>query len=235
MNYAQGLETVISIMLVLPVALNLLIVLTRDKAPRLAYWLMRITPLAVAVAAAPREKMLAVAAQWLADEVKASPLPDDAPASVAAVKVESLVSSDATKTTAPTVASAGLLLVLAIGGSAVGCASPLTTAVSVADAGAAVAESARPLLDQACVEPMSRAARLRDNELALAVAAKCDGPMMAYESLRIAHVALRGAILEVYGGSSHAAALLAQVPELARAGARLAAAVRALSTGTVTP
>ena len=235
MNYAQILETIISVMLVLPVVLNLLIVVTKDRAPRLAYWLTRITPLAIAVAKSPRERMLATAAQWLADEVKQSPLPESAPASVAAVKVEAIVASDATQApppVGPVVSS--LLLMIVLGGAAGGCGSPLATAVHVADAGAAAADAAKPVLEQSCVEPMARAARLHDNDLALAVAAKCDGPMIAYESLRIAHVALRGAILEVYAGRSVEAALLAQVPAIAAAGARLAAAVQKLATGTVT-
>lgn len=134
----------------------------------------------------------------------------------------------------PPPGTASLLLVLVLGGAAGGCGSPLATAVHVADAGAAAADAAKPVLEQSCSEPMARAARLHDNDLALAVAAKCDAPMIAYEALRIAHVALRGAILEVYAGRAVEAALLAQVPTVAAAGARLAAAVQKLATGTVT-
>lgn len=122
MNYAQILEAIISLMLALPVVLNLSIVLTRDRAPKLAYWLMRVSPLAVAVAQAPRERMLETAAKGLVDLVKDSPLPESEPASIAAQKLEAIVASDATKSpTLPPAASTFLLLVV-FGGTLGGCA-----------------------------------------------------------------------------------------------------------------
>lgn len=72
------------VMLVLPIVGNIAIVLLRDRYPVVAYWIQRLTAVAVATAASPKEKR----AEVLVEEVRKLPLPDSAPVSVAAEQVE---------------------------------------------------------------------------------------------------------------------------------------------------
>jgi hypothetical protein len=111
MSYVQFLELVLAVMLTLPVFGNLGVIIFRNSHPRIAYWCMRLSAIAIAAAKAPKDQMIQVAATELAKEVFASPLPDSAPASQAAEKVAALVATEP-KPAAPVVATMALMLVL---------------------------------------------------------------------------------------------------------------------------
>lgn len=82
----------------------------------------------------------------------------------------------------------------------VGCGSPLRVAAEVANAAALAGETAAPILTEVCVEPMKVALASQDRASGIAIANRCDVPIAAYDALRVAHVALRAAIVALASG-----------------------------------
>jgi hypothetical protein len=122
-----------------------------------------------------------------------------------------------------------------------GCGlTPLQGAIITADAMADSVNAAAPILREQCVEPMQVAALAGDKPRGQALAAKCDVPVTVYEAVRLAHVALSGAIVDCAAGkcSTLASALsvaVRTVVKLAPAIAELVGSTAALSVpGKVT-
>lgn len=82
----------------------------------------------------------------------------------------------------------------------VGCGSTLAVAADVANAAALAGETAAPILTEVCVEPMKAALAAQDRAAGIAIANRCDVPIAAYDALRVAHVALRSAIVALASG-----------------------------------
>jgi hypothetical protein len=124
-----------------------------------------------------------------------------------------------------------VLLLLALAGGAAGlsgCGSPLSAAAQVADATALAGEQAAPVLRQHCIDPIPR---LPDAAELAALRRVCDPAMLAYDSLRVAHVALRAAIVAAAGGQLDLARLAPLVADVAQAAAGLADSVRMVRGG----
>lgn len=136
----------------------------------------------------------------------------------------------AEKPAAPTVPPVvgGLLLALGglvLAGALTGCAHPLDTAVRAANGARAVGESARTAITAACV-PAYKAANTAA-QLA-AVDARCLPAERAYVALAVAHAAAVVELQRAQLGQVTAADALAAAQAVGRAGADLAAAVKAV-------
>lgn len=81
------------------------------------------------------------------------------------------------------------LFVLTLG--ALGCGSPIVNAAKVADGASVIQVQAAPILKEKCIEPI---ATVSDAELAK-LREVCDPAIASYESLRVAHIALRSALI----------------------------------------
>jgi len=125
-----------------------------------------------------------------------------------------------------------LLLVLAVGCvPLLGCApSQLQIAANVANVASETGNAAAPVLERHCVAPMRAAAEAGDKAKALKVAELCDPAVSAYESLRVAHVALRGAIVVAASGGD-GAAIGKLLGDLGAAAAQLTQAMMAIHGG----
>lgn len=117
------------------------------------------------------------------------------------------------------------LLLLALSGVAAGlsgCASPTLVAIRVADSAALVGDQAKPVLEQTCIEPIPRATMAELVELRKA----CDPAMLAYDSLRVAHLSLRGAILAADAGTLDPGKLAPLVVQVGKAAFGLSESIR---------
>lgn len=96
---------------------------------------------------------------------------------------------------------------------ATACGSPLQQAATVSNGAAEAGKLAAEVLEEQCVAPMVAAAKRGDVDAAARLATKCDPAMLAYEALRLAHVALRAGIVAAAadGDLSRLAPLVAEV------------------------
>jgi len=88
--------------------------------------------------------------------------------------------------------SPGMLIPLAVLAlAATACGSPVLTAVRISDGAAVLEQQAAPVLEARCVAPVARAS---DAELAK-LRETCDPLVATYDAVRIAHIALRAALI----------------------------------------
>jgi hypothetical protein len=123
-----------------------------------------------------------------------------------------------------------ILLLVTLGGGVMGlsgCGSPMLVAVRTADAAALVGDQARPVLEQECIEPIQRATMAELVELRRA----CDPAMLAYDSLRVAHLSLRSAVLAVDAGTLDPGRLAPLVVRLGKAAFGLSESIRIVAGG----
>jgi hypothetical protein len=125
-----------------------------------------------------------------------------------------------------------LLLALCVGCvPLLGCApSQLQIAASVANVAAETGGAAAPVLEARCVAPMKAAADAGDKVVARQVAEVCDPAVTAYEALRVAHVALRGAIVVAASGGD-GAKIGALLGDVGAAAAQLTEAMMSIHGG----
>lgn len=122
-----------------------------------------------------------------------------------------------------------LLLVLAAGGAAglTGCGSPMLVAVKAADGAWLVGDQARPVLEQTCIDPIPRATMAELAELRRV----CEPAMLGYDTLRVAHVALRSAILAADAGTLDPLRLAPLVLQVGKAALALSESIRLVAGG----
>ena len=168
--------------------------------PRAADVADQITPLALRLGRAAYEKNReqAIGAALDALSVASSELGPDHPVSKAETAIRAHLKSDPPP--APGVPPLPLLVLALV---LAGCVpSQLQIAANVANVTAETGSAAAPVLERHCVEPMRAAAAAGDQAKAREVAEVCDPAVSAYESLRVAHVALRSAIVVAASGGS---------------------------------
>lgn len=101
----------------------------------------------------------------------------------------------------------------------------LRLGVPAADALGAATTAAAEDLRPACQVPMAEARAAKDVEKGKAIAKDCDKPMLTFKAARILHITMRSVILKVAAGGSPLE-LLALLPDAAKLGAELLAAVK---------
>ena len=123
-----------------------------------------------------------------------------------------------------------LVAAIALAATSYGCGSPLQQAATVANGAAEAGKLAAEVLDEQCVAPMVAAAKRGDVEAASRLAVKCDPAMLAYEALRLAHVALRAGIVAA-AADGDLGRLAPLVAEVAAAAIQLGQDIDAVRSG----
>ena len=215
------------VFLLIPIVGNLAALILRKLGlERAADIVDQCTPLALRLgkAGAERDKTEAIGAALDALAVAANELGPEHPVSKAEGEIRKHLRPS--KPPPPVPPLPLLLLVLCVG-----CApSQLQIAASIANVAAETGSAAAPVLEARCVAPMKAAADAGDKVAARQVAELCDPAVTAYEALRVAHVALRGAIVVAASGGD-GAKIGALLGDVGAAAAQLTEAMMSIHGG----